>query len=324
MQNKKTSFIDSFVFFSKTYGIVPESLSKASESVYGHTSGYVQDFYGGIADIIKFIEKSSDEQILGSITSDNIVSKLDKNFHEDSHAVNNITHFTRIENQLRALDKKPQDNWDKSDDSNIKTALTSQSNLSSGLKSILQRVLDSTSFQGTKVFSKSTENSTESNSGSNLNKQNQEPNNFEYLDSKKHTIKPHAKSVTEKIRASLRARIINPQYEPEFMVKLAEFYKKPVNLNLFLRNVAKTCDSIWVAAGDRSLDFNYYSKRGLLILIYLNSYRTTYNNGTQNIEMGFRSIDKGLEMVKKINIFKNTLSVDNIPFLRLFKLNDKK
>jgi ubiquinone biosynthesis protein COQ9 len=37
---------------------------------------------------------------------------------------------------------------------------------------------------------------------------------------------------------------------------------------LALRLAAATCDEIWYAAGDRSVDFNYYTKRGLLAPVY--------------------------------------------------------
>ena len=56
--------------------------------------------------------------------------------------------------------------------------------------------------------------------------------------------------------------------EREVIADIAKFLLKPVNADLAFKALTRTCDKIWIYAGDKSTDFNYYTKRGLLAAIY--------------------------------------------------------
>lgn len=42
----------------------------------------------------------------------------------------------------------------------------------------------------------------------------------------------------------------------------------PYNVPSALENLALMVDDVWYYSGDRSTDFNWYTKRGLLALVY--------------------------------------------------------
>lgn len=129
----------------------------------------------------------------------------------------------------------------------------------------------------------------------------------------------NTKSITEKVRIALKERVIGESVHYEFRNKLNNYYKSFSGANLFLKNSWKTCDHIWRLAGDKSLDFNYYSKRILLYTIYTKAYKAYFcGNNQDKVQKTLASIDKGLDRVKNINQLKLNLSLDNIPFLRMF------
>ena len=47
-----------------------------------------------------------------------------------------------------------------------------------------------------------------------------------------------------------------------------KFFANPLNADLGLSSLMRTCDHIWHFAGDKSTDFNYYTKRILLSGVY--------------------------------------------------------
>ncbi len=75
--------------------------------------------------------------------------------------------------------------------------------------------------------------------------------------------------VRERIAAGVRLRLeaLSPHHEA--VRRATAWLALPWNQLLALRLTAATCDEIWYAAGDRSVDFNYYTKRGLLAPVYL-------------------------------------------------------
>ena len=90
-----------------------------------------------------------------------------------------------------------------------------------------------------------------------------------------------------------------------------EFYKKtfnhlliPNNFKLLNKNLYKTVDKIWYLAGDQSTDFNFYTKRLTLALIYINALMVFYNKGFDKVE---NNLDKSLLKISKIPKIKNKL-----------------
>lgn len=61
---------------------------------------------------------------------------------------------------------------------------------------------------------------------------------------------------------SARLDVLAPHKEA--VRRSAAWLALPGNAGMGARLVARTCDAIWIAAGDTATDFNWYTKRGLL------------------------------------------------------------
>jgi ubiquinone biosynthesis protein COQ9 len=68
----------------------------------------------------------------------------------------------------------------------------------------------------------------------------------------------------DRIAFALRVRFETASGEREALRRMASFLALPENCGLGTKLLWSTVDRIWRAAGDRSTDFNYYTKRGLL------------------------------------------------------------
>jgi ubiquinone biosynthesis protein COQ9 len=68
----------------------------------------------------------------------------------------------------------------------------------------------------------------------------------------------------DRIAFALRVRFEPASGERETLRRMASFLALPENCGLGTRLLWNTVDRVWRAAGDRSTDFNYYTKRGLL------------------------------------------------------------
>ena len=97
------------------------------------------------------------------------------------------------------------------------------------------------------------------------------------------------------------------------------FYKKtfyhlilPQNIKIMKKNLYKTVDSMWYLAGDNSTDFNFYTKRLTLAVIYVNALIVFFNNDYNKAES---NIDKNLKIISRIPKFKNRFSFirENLP-----------
>lgn len=103
-------------------------------------------------------------------------------------------------------------------------------------------------------------------------------------------------------------------------LEILENYKNGlINLNSYLvRNgkiiisnklLFKVADFIWNLAGDTSLDFNYYSKRLILMKVYLFSFNYWLKDETENIYLTKRFTESQIRNVLKIGMIKNNIKV---------------
>lgn len=70
--------------------------------------------------------------------------------------------------------------------------------------------------------------------------------------------------VRDKITFGVRVRLENLAPHREAMRRLMLWYALPHHVPTALKRMMKTVDAIWVAAGDTSTDYNFYTKRILL------------------------------------------------------------
>jgi ubiquinone biosynthesis protein COQ9 len=68
----------------------------------------------------------------------------------------------------------------------------------------------------------------------------------------------------ERVAFALRLRLESASGERDVIRRLVAFLALPENCGLGTRLLWSSVDAVWRAAGDRSTDFNFYTKRGLL------------------------------------------------------------
>ena len=126
--------------------------------------------------------------------------------------------------------------------------------------------------------------------------------------------------IREKISKALKVRIRN--CSPKLVLKKNQkFLCKPNNCALAAKLAWATCDVIWQYAGDNSTDFNHYSKRGLLVGVYISAIIFYINDESEDFIETDNFIDTNLERIINIANFKNIIKLpkfEDIPILRLF------
>ncbi|HEY3919399.1 MAG TPA: COQ9 family protein [Stellaceae bacterium] len=74
--------------------------------------------------------------------------------------------------------------------------------------------------------------------------------------------------IRERIAAGVSARLAILLPHREAVRRSLSLFASPINLPLGAKLLYDTVDTLWHAAGDRSTDFNFYTKRGLLAGVY--------------------------------------------------------
>lgn len=77
-----------------------------------------------------------------------------------------------------------------------------------------------------------------------------------------------AMRVRDRIATGVRTRIEVNALRREALRRLMGWLALPLNSPIGMANAARTVNHIWYAAGDTSSDWNYYTKRGLLLPVY--------------------------------------------------------
>ena len=97
----------------------------------------------------------------------------------------------------------------------------------------------------------------------------------------------------------------------EIIVKNKEAFKRsmalfalPFNQIEGINLVFSTCDKIWVEVGDRSLSFDWYTKRIILVSIYLTSLLFLFGDNSANNKETYRFIRSRLEDLNNVRKFK--------------------
>lgn len=79
--------------------------------------------------------------------------------------------------------------------------------------------------------------------------------------------------------------------------KLAKINIKTKSLNNSLKTLFNISDEIWYIAGDTSLDFNFYSKRFILMNIYLNSFLYLISQRNRNLNSLENFVEKQIKAI---------------------------
>lgn len=77
-----------------------------------------------------------------------------------------------------------------------------------------------------------------------------------------------AMGTTAKVRAAVLIRLEQNVAHREAIRRAATLLALPHNAPIALRTLYRTVDAIWLAAGDTSTDYNFYTKRAILAGVY--------------------------------------------------------
>lgn len=74
--------------------------------------------------------------------------------------------------------------------------------------------------------------------------------------------------LTRRVRAVIAARLARQRPHRDAIRRALAVMALPQNAALSARTLSRTVDAIWAAAGDRSADFSWYTKRAILAAVY--------------------------------------------------------
>ena len=94
------------------------------------------------------------------------------------------------------------------------------------------------------------------------------------------------------------------------LVNKKKFFKKILEPNSLFNSykiLFKIADEIWFLAGDKSTDYNYYTKRIILMNIYALTFSFFVFDNSKDLEKTKKFLDKEISVVLNFGNFKNKL-----------------
>jgi len=112
------------------------------------------------------------------------------------------------------------------------------------------------------------------------------------------------KSLTARIRNAVRFRIEALEPHRNVARRAGSFFAMPQNAPLGMKLVYRTVDAMWRAAGDRSTDFNFYTKRATLACVYGSTLLFWLNDDSKDNAKTWEFLDHRLADVMAFEKFK--------------------
>ena len=98
--------------------------------------------------------------------------------------------------------------------------------------------------------------------------------------------------------------------EIQSLVDKKTFFGKVFKPNLLLSSnkvLFKIADEIWFLSGDKSTDYNYYTKRIILMKVYALTFSFFIFDNSKNLERTRNFLDKEIDIVLKFGNFANKI-----------------
>ena len=128
--------------------------------------------------------------------------------------------------------------------------------------------------------------------------------------------------VRERIATAVRLRLEQNAPDREAIRKALAYLALPQNAALATKLLYRTVDAMWLAAGDRSTDYNFYTKRLLLSGVYSSTLLVWLDDSSEGFEKTWAFLGRRIDNVLKIG---GTLGKGMQQFLDLpDRLFDKK
>ncbi|MDP7393361.1 MAG: COQ9 family protein, partial [Alphaproteobacteria bacterium] len=106
--------------------------------------------------------------------------------------------------------------------------------------------------------------------------------------------------VRERVAAATRARIEIVAEDREAVRRAVSMFALPGNAALGARLLYGSVDTIWRAAGDRSTDWNFYSKRGLLAGVFGSTVLFWLQDNSEDFTETWAFLDRRIADVMKV------------------------
>jgi ubiquinone biosynthesis protein COQ9 len=110
--------------------------------------------------------------------------------------------------------------------------------------------------------------------------------------------------VRERIAAAVKARITAVRPHKEAARRAAAFLTLPPHAALGAKLVYRTVDAMWRAVGDKSTDFNFYTKRGILAGVYSATLMRWFTDDSADEQATDAFLADRIENVMQIEKFK--------------------
>jgi ubiquinone biosynthesis protein COQ9 len=112
-----------------------------------------------------------------------------------------------------------------------------------------------------------------------------------------------AMKVRERVAFAVRARLESVAGEKDALRRLITFMALPENCGLGVKLLWATVDAVWRAVGDRSTDFNFYTKRGLLAGVVASTDLYWLSDRSEDYADTWAFLDRRIDAVIRIGGF---------------------
>lgn len=110
--------------------------------------------------------------------------------------------------------------------------------------------------------------------------------------------------VRERIRTAVRLRLEKHGGQKEAARRSLSLLALPLNAGLGLKLLYRTVDALWYAAGDTSVDFNFYTKRATLAGVFSSTLLYWLNDRSEGSEASWAFLDRRIDDVMRFEKFK--------------------
>ena len=109
-----------------------------------------------------------------------------------------------------------------------------------------------------------------------------------------------AMKIRERVKTAIKIRLQAAASHREAVRAAVSMLSMPYHARLSLKVTARTVDAIWRACGDRSVDFNWYTKRALLAGVYGTTLLYWLEDKSEGFEETWGFLDRRIEDVMRI------------------------
>lgn len=114
--------------------------------------------------------------------------------------------------------------------------------------------------------------------------------------------------VHERVKLAVKMRLLQYQRCANYravLKKQVAFFVDISNWPIFCEVVGATVSSIWLAIGDKSSDFNYYTKRLSLSGVYVSTLLYFIDDYSENFSDTMAFLDRRIDNILMVHRFKN-------------------